>query len=121
MGGFYTLCCDDTLGKIVINPCMDPCKEVPKLTNVPENTIKEWSNMMKKTYSSIDSEIRMSVFGLFGTEDELFSYYDKWVDLYGHKNAIKFPSKHRPTESQLNWVCKGFEYLSNTNNYLNEK
>lgn len=120
LGGFYTLCCNDTLGKIVINPCMDPCKEVPKLVNVPENTIKEWSNMMKKTYSSIDSEIRMSVFGLFGTEDELFSYYDKWVDLYGTKNAIKFPSKHRPTESQLNWVHKGFEYLSNTNNYLNE-
>ena len=36
LGGFYALSCNTSVCKIVINPCMDPAVEIPKLTDVPD-------------------------------------------------------------------------------------
>lgn len=95
LGGFYTLCVSNNVKKIVINPCMFPSKELSKIVKLPDDVLIEYKRLETflyedKTMLSIDD-----VIGLFGTNDELFSYYDYFKSIF--YKAYKFNSPHRPT------------------------
>ena len=114
LGGFYTLCCDNSISKIVINPCLDPVKEVPKLTNeATEEVLDQFTNMKNNMIRGIDGEVKMFTYGIFGTNDELFSYIKEFNKLYGRgNNILRISAKHRPTKEQLEKsVPKGLSYL----------
>ena len=99
LGGFYALSLwQANLPTIVINPCMKPSIELPKIGCQAEiaarfRSFEDWKNV-KKT----------NVFGLFGTKDELIDYHDLFGKLFGIDNFSFFDSQHRPTENQLKKV-----------------
>lgn len=99
LGGFITLCLDSNVKKLVINPCMKPQFELPKLCD-------DFKDVTLKTYESLEFWLRSGddtpwvsqiddVMGLFGDRDELFSFYDSFKHRYPRSYKIK--SFHKPT------------------------
>ena len=99
LGGFYTLCIDADVKKIVINPCLKPHIELPKLDDFdPEIDIKAYEkcyekHLRKDLFSAFD------IMGLFGTHDELFCYYYDFKHLSPY--AYFFPATHRPSKESF--------------------
>lgn len=103
LGGFITLCLDSNVKKIVINPCMKPSIELPKLGNISEDTITMYKSLESWLRSGDDTpwvNCLEDVMGLFGFYDELFSYYDEFKTIY--TNAYYINSDHRPTIEAFN-------------------
>ena len=118
-GAFYALCVEDSLARIVINPCMEPAYEIPKLTN-DSLDIKKIETLTANVYHNIDAEMRMCTFGIFGNQDELFSYKNKYKELYGN-NFITINGHHRLEKAALvGSVKRGFEYFKNLTVKLNK-
>lgn len=81
--------------KIVINPCLYPSKELPKQAKVSEEILRNFSEM-EKQFDEWITEIgdwdsgklgvleRMWTYGVFSTNDELFSFKDEFAKHYGH-------------------------------------
>jgi predicted esterase YcpF (UPF0227 family) len=120
LGAFYTLYIKNSLAKIVINPCMHPSIEVPKLEELSEDIIKKFEALENETYSSIDPEMRISTFGVFGKNDELFSYKDEFKKKYG-KDLLMVRGGHRLDKSTLlSSVQYGLSYFDHLNKILRE-
>ena len=117
-GAFYVMCYNkEGVGKILINPCMNPIIEIPKLIEVDDNFL----NDLKQLEINPDREDRMSTFAVFGKDDELFSYIDEYKRLYGSKNMIRISGHHKLNERQLGTAIEaGLNYLKSINNYLKE-
>ena len=86
--------------KIVINPCLFPSKELPKHTNISEDILQNFAKMEKQfeewliKFNSQDIEEsvkleRMWTYGVFSTDDELFSFKDKFEKYFGRGESIK--------------------------------
>lgn len=95
LGAFYTLCVCEDVKKIVINPCMFPSKELPKIIKLSNDVIRHYSKLEGFLYKYNDTLSIDDVMGFFGTHDELFSYYDYFKSIF--PRAYKFNSAHRPT------------------------
>lgn len=119
LGGFYVLAETNSVSKIVINPCMLPSIEIPKLENVSDNLIAEWEKMEDDTYSSVDGEMRTVTFGAFGSNDELFSYKSEFMKIYGRKikgfnNHVYLSAKHKMSYDELEYsLLVALEYFDN--------
>ena len=119
-GAFYALAVTNSLAKIVINPCMVPSVEIPKLTD-DDLDVNKLKNLEQATYDNVDPEMRISTFGIFGNRDNLFSYKNKFKDLYGNKNCITVSGEHRlPKNSLIDSVKQGFEYFTTLNQKLDK-
>ena len=94
LGAFYALAITDGVAKILINPCMHPSVEVPKLTRLTLEQIKYFEGLENKVYSRIDAEDRLCTFAGFGDSDELFNYQSEFKKKYG-SNMVVVPGKHR--------------------------
>ena len=95
LGGFYALKIHFTGPRVVINPCMVPSVELPKI-GCPIDVAKRFEE-----FETFDKNT--SVMGLFGTHDELINYRGKFF------NEVKgvcvgFTSGHRPTLNELTKV-----------------
>ena len=103
LGGFMTLCLMSNVKKIVINPCMKPSIELPKLEKISNGTLHQYE-VLEGWLRSGDETPWVSqledVMGLFGVYDELFSYYDEFKKIYPKAYYIK--SDHRPTIESFN-------------------
>lgn len=102
LGGFITLCLDSNVKKLVINPCMKPHIELPKLGDFDDKTIHDYEVLEKWLRSGDDTPwviFTDAVMGLFGDNDELFSYYDTFRKIY--PRSFKFNSTHRPTRESF--------------------
>ena len=118
-GAFYAMCYKGGVGKILINPCMDPVTEIPKLTSVDDSFLEELKSLTPQI--NPDREDRLSTFAIFGKNDELFSYADLYKKMYGSKNMMRVAGGHRLNERQLGAaIDAGFAYLRHINDYLNE-
>jgi predicted esterase YcpF (UPF0227 family) len=96
LGGFYTLKINFNGPKVVINPCMMPSIELPKI-GCPLEIAKRFEKF--ETF-----EKNKNVLGLFGTHDELINYRGKFkVAIDGA--CVDFGSGHRPTLDEL-MKCK---------------
>lgn len=132
-GAFHALSYKDSVAKIVVNPCLNPSKDIPRLlkTGTPEelnsfeifyesdeeDLIEDLEAMEENTFNAIkdDPELRYTVFGIFGDNDELFSYKDKFKELHraDDKRAIMVPGKHHvPGESLIEGLEKAFHYFN---------
>ena len=116
LGAFYGLNVRDSLAKILINPCMKPSIEIPKLA---DNVDVEVFDMMEETiYSNIDGELRMCTYAVFGDRDELFDYSEMFSRLYG-KNFIKVKGGHiLDNDTLLSSVQSGLRYFNELNRKL---
>lgn len=98
LGGFYALSIwQANIPTIVINPCMKPSVELPKIGCPAEIAVrfKDFENWIK---------CNKKVFGLFGKDDELIDYHEIFEKLFGTDSFSFFDSKHRPNENQLRKV-----------------
>ena len=97
LGGFIALKLRNVM-KIVINPCMSPTVELPKL-GVDEKTVSRYTQYEKSLLQGIDAEEREITFGVFGTHDELFSYRDLFKKYYNNFKMIT--DGHRISPSNI--------------------
>lgn len=94
LGGFYTLqLWNKDVKKIVINPCMMPSIELPKIGCSQEIADRF---IPFQEYERND----MMVFGFFGDHDELIDYREKFINEVSF-NVTVFNSGHRPTLAEL--------------------
>ena len=82
LGGFVVMLLENLCKKIAINPCMKPRVELPQLGDVPVSTIYDYQHLEEYVVNSPDWA-KGSILGLFGRNDELFSYFDMFKEHYG--------------------------------------
>ena len=97
LGAFYALNMSVTIPVMVINPCLRPTLELPKLgfDGEPYREIEE--RMFKEFHESPVNQLE-DIFGFFGTSDEMFSYAKEFNKLYP---ARTFIGGHHPTKENL--------------------
>lgn len=115
LGAFYALGVQNSLAKIVINPCMKPSVELPKLVEEVDTTIfpafELHNSGLPFTGLILDNEMRFCTYGIFSTNDELFSYLPDFKRLYGNR-CIEVEGGHRLTgQALLSAVQSGFDYF----------
>lgn len=104
LGGFYVLASQFDIQKLVINPCMFPSVEIPKLDEnhvVTPALLEKWKKLESEIYCQIDPETKDLIAGVFGESDPLFSYYEKFQSIYGKERAVKVPGEHKFTDEQI--------------------
>ena len=97
LGGFITLCIDENVKKIVINPCMKPHFELPKLGKISNGTLHQYEFLEGWLESGNDTPWMSQledVIGLFGDHDELIDYYEMFKKQY--PLAYRINAGHRP-------------------------
>lgn len=120
LGAFYALTITDSVARILINPCMRPSVEVPKLTELLDAQIEAFRKLEDQTYSQIDAETRMCTFAGFGDKDELFNYQADFKKKYGAHMVI-VPGGHRLQPNSLYKVIEsGLSYFESVQSSLNE-
>jgi predicted esterase YcpF (UPF0227 family) len=115
LGGFITLCINEDVKKLVINPCMKPQFELPKLDmSIPAHMLYDYEDLEEWLRSGNDTPwVSQSedVMGLFGDNDELFSYYESFKKVYPRSyyiNADHRPKKEAYTEDIKNKIKEFF-------------
>jgi len=82
LGGYYALICG---AGILINPCLKPEIEIPKLLyegeEVTEELANKWIDARERFVYYLDPEDRPYIYGIFAKGDELFSYADYFSEI----------------------------------------
>ena len=102
LGGFFTLCINEDVKKLVINPCMKPSFELPKLDKIDKDTLYNYKYLEGWLRSGDDTPWMSQledVIGLFGDHDELIDYYEMFKKQYPLTYRIN--SGHRPTKESF--------------------
>lgn len=112
LGAFYVLQYADFINKLVINPCMYPSIEIPKLKDratgnpivLSKEVISGFREMEK--YESISEKQKLHTFGVFAQDDELFHFKDSFDKLFCYKkcnipNSILINGHHSIEEEYL--------------------
>ena len=116
LGAFYGLNIKNSLAKILINPCMKPSIEIPKLADNVD--VEAFDKLENYIYSNIDSELRMCTYGVFGDSDELFDYSNMFTQLYG-KNFVRVDGGHiLDNDTLVSPVQQGLHYFDEVNRKL---
>lgn len=117
LGGFITLSLDTDLPRVVINPCMMPSAELPKLTprdGHPEDQLA--SPEMLKSYREYEDHVNhgfynrsTKIIGLFAEKDELLGtkYQDSFKTYYDHAHNI--PGGHHGNSEAIPAICKAIQ------------
>lgn len=93
LGGFIVLALRN-IDKIVINPCIEPTKELQKL-GISENIANLYKRTEDALWNNIDSEERENTYGFFGTHDELFSFRKEFSEHYMPSHTFPMNDGHR--------------------------
>lgn len=121
LGAFYAMSITDSVAKILINPCMKPSIEIPKLTNLSQAQIDAFAKLEDKVYDRVDAEMRICTFAGFGNKDELFNYQTLFRKTYGN-DMVVVPGGHRLPDSSLYKVIEaGLAYFEQVQGYLKEE
>lgn len=112
LGAFYVLQYEDLIDKLVINPCMYPSIEIPKLKDretgspivLAEKVLSGFRKMEK--YENISEKQNLRTFGIFAKDDELFHFKDSFDKLFCYKkskiqNSILINGHHSIEEEYL--------------------
>lgn len=94
LGGFYALK-QNQAPRIVINPCMFPSQELPKI-GCSKKVADKYLEFESYDTDNYDRELTM---GVFGSHDELINYQDFYMKHYGSYFTIS--AGHRPTKFEL--------------------
>lgn len=93
LGGFYVLGIEGDCKKIAINPCLSPVKELPGLTSaIGDKAMKEFRRLEKKMEEIEETE---GVYGIFGKDDDLFSYIDEFKKKWGEDSCTIVEGGHK--------------------------
>ncbi len=99
--------------KIVINPCLRPDIELPKLGNI--DFVDSYSQLLPSLWDSITPSEKELTIGIFSNNDKLFSYKDEFLKHYTQSIDIK--DGHRISEENIREIIaplvKEIKYNSN--------
>ncbi len=105
LGGFITLCCKEierifinqSITRIVINPCIRPDIEMPKRNN--KGIANSYSTLLNLIWEDITPEKQERTIGIFSNNDELFSYREEFLQHY--QNVVDIEDGHRISEENV--------------------
>jgi predicted esterase YcpF (UPF0227 family) len=99
LGGFFAMNLSTTVPVLVINPCLKPTVELPKLGGNGE-CYKDIEDRFYRSYYNNDFPVNHleDVFGFFATNDELFSYATEFHELFSGRTYV---GGHHPTKENL--------------------
>ena len=112
LGAFYVLQHEDIIDKLVINPCMYPSVEIPKLKDrttgdpiVLSKEVLSGFDKMEK-YENIPEKQKLRIFGIFAKDDELFHFKDSFDKLFCYTkcempNSVLINGHHSVEEEYL--------------------
>lgn len=104
LGSFYVLASDFKGQKLVINPCMKPSEEIPKLHEaIDPSILNQWKDIETEIY---DGNVKPNVSGIFATKDELFG--EKYIPLFESNfgtNHFSFEGGHHGGNEKLSEVA----------------
>jgi len=92
LGAFFTWALDVLIPRVLINPCMYPTVELPKL-GISGEPFTELEAHVVKEYRTWPVNQLEDVICLFDDHDELFSYHKEFKMLYP---SYTFHSAHKP-------------------------
>lgn len=100
MGAFIAMGCSN-IPKILINPCMLPSEQLklriaPTITEIELDKYREYESLL----TAGESE-RMHTYGLFATNDELFSYKAHFKSRYSADNVYIMNDQHRISANSI--------------------
>ena len=102
-GGFIASHIKHSIFKILINPCLQPSTEIPKLNKIPNNLLEEYKRL--ESLKKADDEETHFTHAFFSTHDELFSHKELYLAL-GYHHFTDLPNeKHRLTKTGLEEVA----------------
>ena len=91
LGCFYALNYKGPCKKILVNPCLVPTVEIPKLdSTVSKDVLDKWNQMEIEVLSSKYPDI----FGIFAKDDELFHYKDIFDCMTDGQHSIMVEGTH---------------------------
>ena len=112
LGAFYVIQYEEIIDKLVINPCLYPSIEIPKLRDrstgnpiiLSDKVLADFREMEK--YEDIPEEQKRRSFGIFAKDDELFHFKDLFDKLFHYKdgfyqNSILIKGHHSIEEEYL--------------------
>ena len=109
LGGFYAFLVRRDMTKILINPCLMPEVEIPKLLfegeSVCQELLQKWKTAREEKNDFDDIEIHHSTKGIFAKNDELFSYCD-YMKKLGFRFVYQIEGGHKPEKEALAPVIK---------------
>ena len=99
LGGFFAMNLAALVPVILINPCLMPSVELPKLGESGKAFAKIETSLFK-AYRDCEFPVHHleKRYGFFGTHDELFSYKEEFSKLFP---AFDFGGGHHPTKENL--------------------
>lgn len=105
LGGFYGFIFPFEIKKILINPCLKPELEIPKLMFegevFPEKLATEWESLRQNATESFSNVAKAKIYGIFAKNDELFSFADFARNELGFEHVDFIDGGHKPTKEQL--------------------
>jgi predicted esterase YcpF (UPF0227 family) len=110
-GAFIAINIRHSVWKFLINPCLLPSIELPKLQDIDDKFISNCKAIEDYLFNKriIDDEDMRFTVGFFATDDELFSYKEAYIKL-GHHRCIELPNQgHRLDKDGLKIVVDGFK------------
>ena len=102
LGGFISLCINEDVKKLVINPCLKPHIELPKIGKLSVEALYNYEFLEGWLMNGDDTPWMSQledVIGLFGDHDELIDFYEMFKKQY--PLAYRFNSAHRPTKESF--------------------
>ena len=101
-GAFIASQIKHSIFKILINPCLQPSTEIPKLASIPNKFLE--SCIYLESLKKVDDEERHFTHAFFSTNDELFSHKNIYKSL-GYHHLTDLPSeKHKLSRASLQKV-----------------
>lgn len=119
LGGFYALTWGGNCRRIVVNPCMRPSTEIPKLdSTIDKKLIKDWERIELTSiwFSRYMGDWKRDhrTFGIFAKDDELF-HYKEFFDRYFKaplNSSILMEGTHKLADPELTeGLAKAFEFI----------
>ena len=101
LGGFLTMNLYG-ISRIVVNPCWDPAKELPKIGYTGDREV--YMKMLVDLTNSLDFEEKNLCSGVFTTEDELLGtkYLNVFKEYFANTSIIK--GGHRISMEMANYI-----------------
>ena len=112
LGAFFALNQNPEVRRILINPCLEPSVQIPKLIELKESQINSFKHIESTMVEYIPPS-HPNIFAGFGDKDELFNYQDLFRERYDN-NMIVVEGGHKlPKDSLEEVIKKGLAYFYN--------
>lgn len=100
MGGFIAMACFG-IAKVLINPCMLPSEQLKRriVPDIIDSELQKYRNLESSLIPN--SKDRRLTYGLFSTQDELFSYKELFESRYHSENSFIMEDKHRISSASV--------------------